>query len=205
MPKLIGTLGSPFVRKVRMVLAEKNIPYLMIENSPSQQGSIVPTVNPLGKVPAMLTDDERSLYDSRVIVEYLDTLHPDNPLLPPVGMARISVKRWEALADGLSDATVAVVSERRRENELQRSPEWIAKQMGKVQRAVTTLAEEIGDREWCHGDHLTLADLAVMAALGYVTLRLPEMDWRSEFPNLHAYFVRHAQRQSFIDTTPPAT
>jgi glutathione S-transferase len=202
MPKLLGTYNSPFVRKVRMALIEKRVPYVFIEAPPAAPGSIVPTVNPLGKVPALLTDDERSVYDSSVILEYLEVLHPEPALLPPPGMARVSVKRWEALADGICDAMSAVLTERRRENELQRSPEWIARQVGKIQRGVTTLADEIGGDEFCHGGRLTLADLAVMAALGFMEFRLPEINWRQEYPELGAYFSRHAQRKSFIDTMP---
>src|SRR5579871_2318551 len=105
MPVLLGSVNSPFVRKVRMLLLEKNIAFELTEVSPADPSSVLPEVNPLGKVPALLTDDERAVYDSSVIVEYLETLHPEPALLPPVGMERVSVKRWEALADGICDAT----------------------------------------------------------------------------------------------------
>jgi len=202
MPKLLGSYTSPFVRKVRMAFIEKNAPYVFIEAPPATQAPTVIEVNPLGKVPALLTDDDRALYDSSVIAEYIEVLHPQPVLLPAAGMARVSVKRWEALADGILDAAVAVLNERRRENALQRSPEWIAKQVGKIQRGVTTLADEIGDRVYCHGDALTLGDLSIMATLGFLDFRLPEIDWRGEYPDLAAYFARHATRKSFVDTIP---
>src|SRR5262249_43901493 len=118
MLKLFGTPASPFVRKVRMALIEKNIAFEFIVAPPNAPDSPVSEVNPLGKVPALLTADERSVYDSSVIVEYLEVLQPEPALLPLVGMQRVSVKRWEALADGMCDAAVAMTGEMRRENEL---------------------------------------------------------------------------------------
>src|SRR4051812_19840802 len=109
--KLIGTLSSPFVRKVRVILSYKNIHCEMVVDAPSQPGSRVTESNPLGKIPVLITDDGLPVYDSTVIAEYLDTIAPTPPLLPPVGLERIAVKRWESLADGLLDAAVAIVTE----------------------------------------------------------------------------------------------
>ena len=201
--KLFASPSSPYARKVRMVLAEKNVAYEFVNEGPSSPGSRIAMMNPLGKVPVLMTEDERVIYDSRVIVEYIEAVYPDQPMMPPAGLGRVSVRRWEALADGMTDAVVAVAVEQSRENDIQKNPQWIGKQIGKVQRALAVLNAEIGDRTYCHGDSYSLADIAIMAAMPYLSLRLPAIDWRSECPDLGRFFERNAQRQSFIDTTPP--
>ena len=201
--QLIGSPASPFVRKVRAVLVYKNIPCALIVDAPSQPGSRVSEYNPLGKIPVLLTDDGVAIYDSTVIVEYLDTLVPNPPLLPPVGMARVTVKRWEALANGLLDAAVAIVTERRRDP-AEQSPAWIQKQEGKVNNALAALSAGLGDKAWCHGDSASLADLATGIALGYLDFRFPEIAWRTRHANLARLQATLAAWPAFAQTTPPA-
>src|SRR6187431_3009467 len=112
--KLIAAPVSPYRRKVRIVLAEKRIEYDLIMDNPTDPATRVSDFNPLGKVPVLVLDDETTLFDSRVIVEYLDNASPVGRLIPDDTRHRIQVRRWEALADGCTDATVAVVMERRR-------------------------------------------------------------------------------------------
>jgi glutathione S-transferase len=202
--KLIATLTSPYARKVRVALAEKKIEYALVEDSPWVAGNGVAGVNPLGKIPVLVLDDGTRLFDSRVIVEYLDTVSPVSRLIPEPSRQRIAVKRWEALADGICDAAAAIFLERKRPAR-QQSAEWIERQRGKIDRAVVEMAAELGDRAWCNGEGYTLADIATGCALGYLDLRFPELDWRGAHPNLAALADKLATRPSFADTAPPAT
>ena len=200
--KLIASLTSPYARKVRIALAEKKIEYTLVEQSPWDAVNTVSEHNPLGKIPVLLMEDGMSLFDSRVIVEYLDSVSPVSRLIPEPARQRIAVKRWEALSDGICDAAAAVVLERKRPA-AQQSAEWIARQQGKMTRAVAELARDVGERTWCSGDTYTLADIAAGCALGYLDLRHPALDWRAEHPNLGRLAKKLARRASFADTAPP--
>jgi glutathione S-transferase len=199
--KLIGSLTSPFVRKTRVVLAEKKIDYEFVLESPWVEGNTVSDFNPLGKIPVLVLDDESTLFDSRVIVEYLDNMTPNNKLLPASGRERIAVKRWEALADGVTDAAVALFLEAKRPKK-QQSPEWIARQRGKVDLGLKAMAKEIGEGSWCFGNAMTLADIAVGSTLGYLAFRFADIDWREEHANLARLYDKLLQRPSFVDTVP---
>ncbi|OHC71531.1 MAG: glutathione S-transferase [Rhodocyclales bacterium GWA2_65_20] len=199
--KLIGSFTSPYVRKTRIVLAEKKIDYDFVLDSPWLEGSSVAKFNPLGKIPVLVLDDESTLYDSRVIVEYLDNMTPNNKLIPASGRERITVKRWEALADGISDAAAAAFLEAKRP-EGQRSQDWIARQRGKIALGLEALSEEIGESPWCFGNSLSLADVAVGAALGYLAFRFADIDWQSQHPNLGKLYEKLMQRPSFQETAP---
>ncbi len=201
--KLIGSLTSPYVRKVRVALAEKRIDYEMQVDLPWNEDTKVPEYNPLGKVPVLLLDDGTSLFDSRVIVEYLDTVTPLGRLIPEGNRERTLVKRWEALADGISDAAAATVIETRRPAKLQ-SKDWIARQRGKIDSGLKAVSIELGEKSWCSGDAYNLSDIAVGCALGFLDLRLPEIDWRASSPNLEKLYTKLMQRASFKDTVPPA-
>lgn len=201
--KLIGSLTSPYVRKVRVVLAEKRIDYEMQVDLPWNEDTKVPEHNPLGKVPVLLLDDGTSLFDSRVIVEHLDTITPLGRLIPEGNRERTLVKRWEALADGISDAAAAAVIESRRPAKLQ-SKDWIARQRGKIDKGLKAVSIELGEKTWCSGDAYNLSDIAVGCALGFLDLRLPDIDWRASYPNLEKLYAKLMQRASFKDTVPPA-
>lgn len=202
MNKLIGSLTSPFVRKVRIVAAEKHIDYEFVVDIPWDANSQVPDFNPLGKIPVWVFSDGRNLFDSRVIVEYLDQISPVHPLLPREARTRIQVKRWEALADGVTDAAATVFKERQRPP-AQQSQEWIARQLTKIDRGLAAMARELDKYDWCVENTYTLADIAVGCALGYLDLRFTgEIDWRRAQPNLSEFFDRLSQRPSFKNTVP---
>ena len=199
--KLIGSLTSPYVRKVRIVMAEKKLDYrLEIENVWSADTQIQ-TYNPLGKVPCLVMEDGGALFDSRVIVEYVDTLSPVARLIPQPGRDRAAVKCWEAIADGLLDACVTIVKEKQRP-EAQRSQEWIDRQYGKIHASLDAMDKSLGENAYCMGINYSLADIAVGCALGYLDLRFAELDWRTGHPNLARLYDKLAQRQSFVDTVP---
>jgi glutathione S-transferase len=201
--KLIASLTSPYARKVRIALAEKKIEYDLIEESPWKAETTVPNYNPLGKVPVFVLDDGTTLFDSRVIVDYLDTMSPVSRLIPEPNRQRIVVKRWEALADGICDAAVAIVLENKRATR-QQSKDWLDRQRRKVDLGLKELATELGDKTWCNGEAYSLADIATGCALAYLDLRHPAIDWRVAYPNLVKLAVRLAKRPSFAETTPPA-
>lgn len=202
MLKLIGALPSPFVRKVRIVLAEKKIDYDFITEDVWSKDTTIQSYNPLGKVPALVIDDDPALFDSRVIVEYLDASSPVHRLIPPNGRERVSVRRWEALADGLMDAAVLIRIERtQRPPELQ-SEAWVARQMAKIDASLAEMERCLGDDPWCEGVQMSLADIAVGCAVFYLDFRFADKDWRSGHPNLKRLSDKLALRQSFVDTRP---
>jgi glutathione S-transferase len=201
MMKLIGTTTSPYTRKVRVVLAEKRMECAFVVDVPNSDNSTVTQYNPLGKIPVLVLDDDSTLFDSRVIAEYLDNASPGNRLIPEEKRPRIQVRRWEALADGCTDAAIAVLMEKRRPVE-QQMPEWITRQQGKVDRALQMMADDLAAKTWCTGDFFTLADIAVGCCLGWLELRWPDLPWRRNHPNLARLADKLAQRQSFRDTAP---
>jgi glutathione S-transferase len=203
MMKLIGSLTSPYVRKVRIVLAEKKIEYEMIVDNPWEAVNQTSEHNPLGKVPVLLMEDGSALFDSRVIVEYLDTVTPLSRLIPEPTRQRLETKRWEALADGVTDAAVSALLESRRKAGEQ-SKTWSERQLGKVTLGVDAMAAELGDKPWCTGNAYGLADIATGACLGFLAFRFPQIEWREKHPALDKLFEKLMQKQSFIDTVPKA-
>jgi len=204
--KLLGSLTSPYVRKVRIVMAEKKLDYRFELTDVWSDASAIAEANPLCKVPCLVMEGGEAVFDSRVIVEYVDMLSPVGKLIPPSGRERVEVRTWEALADGLIDAAIlARLEQTWAGREGARSQAWIDRQMDKVHGALRAMSQGLGDRAWCAGNnHLSLADIAVGCALGYLDLRFPSIDWRAEHPNLARLHEKLAQRQSFIDTAPPA-
>jgi glutathione S-transferase len=196
--KLLGHDGSPYVRKVRIVLDEKRIPYEYVHARPSQPGSPVPDYNPLAKIPVLLTDEGKVIYDSPVIVDYLDALVAEPKLIPGGLEQRVDVKRWEALGDGVTDATVLVSHD----YDKVQTAEWHSKQRLKIDRGVAVMAKELGAREFCYGNRFSLADIAAGYALGYMDQMLPDIDWRAAHPNLARLAERLATRESFRKTLP---
>ena len=202
--KLIGSLTSPYVRKVRIVMAEKKLDY-QHELADVWADDKIFKANPLGKVPCLVLAGGEALFDSRVIVEYLDTRSPVSRLIPEASRERIEVRTWEALADGILDAAILARLEQtwsgRRDD--QRSQAWVDRQLGKVTASLHTASTGLGDKPWCSGVYLTLSDIAVGCALGYITFRFPQIAWRDAHENLAKLADKLALRQSFIDTLPP--
>ncbi|MHA4868294.1 glutathione S-transferase family protein [Duganella sp. PWIR1] len=200
--KLIGSLASPYVRKVRVVLAEKKLDYQFELENVWAADTTISQHNPLGKVPSLIMEDGTVLIDSRVMTEYLDTLTPVCKLLPPNGRDRADVKCWEALADGMLDAAVSVRLERTmRPKELQ-SEEWMARQMRKVDLSLQAMSRQLGEQAYCAGTHYSLADVAVGCALGWLSFRFPDIAWRDDHANLARLYDKLSERPSFKDTVP---
>jgi len=203
--KLLGSLTSPYVRKVRVVLAEKKLDVNFVLEDVWGQDNILAS-NPLGKVPCLVMEGGEAVFDSRVIVEYVDTLSPVGKLIPASGRERVEIKTWEALADGILDAAVSARLEQTWDGRTadQRSQAWVDRQMVRVHAALKASSLGLGDKPFCAGNHFTLADVAVGVALMYLDFRFPDIAWRAEYPNLVRLADKLATRQSFIDTAPPA-
>jgi glutathione S-transferase len=203
--RLIASLTSPYARKVRIVLAEKKLEYKLELDDPWSAQPQVAAHNPLGKVPCLLLDGGDALFDSRVIVEYVDTLSPLGRLIPERGRERAEVRTWEALADGVMDAAVAARLEAvwPGRTDAQRCQAWIDRHIDKVRAGVAVMARDLGEQPWCCGLHLSLADLAVGCALSYLDFRFPDLVWRTPYPNLVRLMDKLNQRPSFIQTQPP--
>lgn len=202
--KLIGSSASPYVRKVRIVMAEKKLDYQFVQENVWADDTTISTSNPLGKVPCLVMEGGEAVFDSRVIVEYLDTLSPVGKLIPPSGRERAEVKTWEALADGLVDAAILARLEATWAGRTpeQRSQAWIDRQLRKVHDSLKAMSQGLGDKNYCSGIHLSLSDIAVGCALGWLEFRFPEIAWRTEYPNLGRLLDRLMLRQSFADTKP---
>jgi glutathione S-transferase len=199
--KLIGSNASPYVRKVRVVMAEKKLDYQHVVEDVWSPATTINLSNPLGKVPCLVMEDGGAMFDSRVIVEYLDTLTPVGKLIPTGGRERASVKCWEALADGILDAAILMRLEKRRPPELQ-STDWIARQLGKVEDGLKAMSAGFDDTPYCAGNQYTLADVAVGCCLGWLSFRFPEITWREDYANLAKLYDKLAERPSFKDTQP---
>ena len=203
--KLIGSNTSPYVRKVRVVLAEKKLDYQFVEENVWADDTAISASNPLGKVPCLIMEGGEAVFDSRVIVEYLDGLSPVGKLIPATGRERAEVKTWEALADGVLDAGVAARLEGMWPGRAahERSQAWIDRQWGKVDAGVRAMAKGLGEKPYCSGNHLSLSDIAVVCALDWLSFRFPQQaTWRADHANLARLVDKLAARPSFADTLP---
>jgi glutathione S-transferase len=200
--KLLGSLASPYTRKVRVVLAEKKIECELEVADVQPVENPVNAHNPLGKVPTLVLGDGTALYDSRVIVEFLDARSPIGRLIPDETRDRVAVRRWEALADGVLDAGLLVRYETQRK-QLERSQAWSDKQVARIQRGLAAMAKDMESRSWCHGDRYSLADIAVGCCLGWLDFRRPgDLDWHREYPPLAQHYRKLMERAAFADTAP---
>ena len=200
--KLLASLASPYTRKVRIVLAEKHIECELVVVDVAPAENLVNQHNPLGKVPTLVLDDGTALYDSRVIVEFLDSSSPASRLIPEGNRERVAVRRWEALADGVLDAGLLVRYESLRP-EKERGTDWVAKQVARMKRGLERLNADLGSEDWCHGDRYSLADIAVACCIGWLDFRKPGgIDGRSGHPNLARHYDRLMERAEFADTAP---
>ena len=202
--KLLGSNTSPYLRKVRVVMVEKKLDYVLVPEDVWAAQTTISETNPLGKVPCLIMEGGEALFDSRVIVEYLDTLSPVGKLIPSVGRERAEIKTWEALADGVLDAAILARLEATWDGrtKVQRCQAWIDRQQGKIDASLKAMSKGLGEKPYCAGIHLSLADIAVGCALGYLDFRFPQIDWRTDYPNLHKLYDKLMLRPSFAETQP---
>lgn len=201
MYQLISATPSPYARKVRIALIEKDISFQLLTEVPWDSTTTTPKYNPLEKLPVLICDDGTSVYESRFILEYLELKHPIPALLPKDVDGILAARRLEVLCDGICDALVLMFFERMRPDASQ-SAEWTARQRRKVDGGVREIARLIGDRRSAVGESFGLGDIAVTTVLGYMSVRWPEMKWREKYTNLAAYSDRMEQRPSLRSTRP---
>lgn len=199
--KLIGSVTSPYVRKVRIVMAEKKLDYQFLLEDVWAENSSISLSNPLGKVPCLIMEGGDAIFDSRVIVEYLDALSPVGKLIPAQGRERAEVKTWEALADGVMEAALLARLEATWDGRTaeQRSAAWMARQMQKIDRALQAMSTGLAEKAYCSGVYFSLSDVAVGCALGYLDFRFPEIAWRQRHPHLARLQDKLALRPSFAE------
>ncbi len=199
--KLISATPSPYARKVRIALAEKNLPFELMTEVPWDSTTATPKYNPLEKLPVLILEDGSSVYESSFILQYLELKYPEPPLLPKDVDGHIAARRLEVLSDGICDAVVLTFFERMRSPEA-KSPEWLSRQRRKIEGGVREMARLVCDQGFAVGSTLGLGDIAVGTTLGYLSVRLPEFDWRALYPNLAAFSARIEQRPSFAASVP---
>jgi len=197
--KLYASTTSPYARKVRIALIEHGLDYEFIAESPSDPNSHVARLNPLGKVPLLQRDDGEVLFNSPMIVEYIDGLAAE-PLIPVDTGQRWQVQRWHALGDGIVDAVVARMLECRRDEDKQ-DVAFITKQEHKVAAGLAFASEQLRGSDYLFDGGLTMADIALAVALDYTDLRYPH-NWRDQHPALAQWLDTINQRPSFKDTVP---
>ncbi len=199
--KLWYSPTSPYVRKVLVTAIELGIrdQIELVRTDVWDPATTVGEINPLGRIPALETDDGEALYDSPVICEFLDARYGGHRLLPIDGDDRWRVLRLQALADGLLDAAFLGALELRRRPEALRWQEFIDRQRTVIGRALDRLEHEVDGRS----EQLDLGLLAAGCALGYADLRYPDIRWRDSRPRLAAWYARIAERDSFRETAPP--
>jgi len=200
--QLLGSLTSPFSRKVRICLIEKGIPFTLLLEDGWDVNTKLHEINPLGKIPCLVPPDGRPIFDSSVIANYIDGMSSINPLLPQLSLDKARVRTFEALADGLLDAAILARREKISRPSAEQSEKWIERQIGKVQASLQYLSNSIGASEYCYLNTFTIADIAVACALDWLEFRLPEITWRTDYPNLDLYFSRLSLRPSFLSTDP---
>ena len=201
MYKVISATPSPYARKVRIALAEKDVPFELITEVPWDATTKTPAYNPLEKLPILIRDDGDPVYESYLIMEYIERMHPQPPLVPNDDAGWLLAKRLEVLCDGVCDAFVLSFFERHRDTALQSAP-WLARQRRKIDGGLAEMSRLLGDKAHFTGDGFTLADIAAATAVSYLSVRWPEIDWRASYPRLLAHSDRMEERPSFQSSRP---
>ena len=201
MPNLnfIVSLTSPYVRKIRILLAEKKLPYEWILDDVWGQNPHVAAHNPLAQVPCLLIDKNDAVIDSRVIAEYLELLVPMH--LPSEPMQRIEALKWAALTDGLMDAAAKHRVEQLRPEALQ-WPDWLARQKGKLRAGLSVIETRLSTHPWLANDTYSVADIGLMCALNFIDFRQPDEAWRTDCPHIAQWEARLANQPAFAQTLP---
>jgi glutathione S-transferase len=200
--KLYASPGSSFARKIRVMLMEKNVSHEVVMLNLWEPNDYQ-TISPIGKVPALRLDDGRVLINSPLIADYVDGKYPQPRFIPADPDARLEVRRWEAVADGMMDAVAASLYENRFHNEASRSQAFLDRQRGKIDAGLAAIDAFLGSRAWLVGNAMSLADLAIACHLGFVALRVPHFFPQERFANLARLCNAVAARESMKKTAPP--
>ena len=198
--KLYGSPASPYVRKARVLILEKKIKCEFVNEDPWAEDSNIPSRNPLGKVPALEIEPGNYLFESVLVLHYLD--HVDGKSITPKDAAGYwQTQWWQALGHGIIDAAVTRILETRRPEEKQMASK-IAREEARIHRATATAEGRFKGGSYLVGNRFSLADVVLGVALQYVDFRYAH-DWRSSAPRLGDWHAGIAQRKSFQETLPP--
>jgi len=200
--KLVGSYTSPYVRKISIVMLEKGITFEFVNDMPYEAQNKVTQYNPLGKVPALVTDDGDVWFDSPIIVQYLELLDIAPALLPREPLASLKIRQIEALADGIMDAGLVSVREQARPP-AQQSETELLRQREKITRSLDALEKYVADGT-LNANELNIATIAVACAMSYLNFRRVSPGWCVDRPNLVKLVETLFQRESFARTEPPA-
>jgi glutathione S-transferase len=198
--KLISATPSPYARKVRIALAEKNIPFELLTEVPWNSTTATPQYNPLEKLPVLILEDGTGVYESSYILDWLELKFPETPMLPKDVDGILQARKLDVLCNGVCDAAVLTFFERQRENG--GSAAWTARQRRKIDGGMAEIARLIGTRTWAVGDQFGLGDIAAGSVFGYLSVRLKELPIRELYPDLAAYSDRLEARASFAESKP---
>lgn len=203
--KLVGSLTSPYVRKVRVQLHEKEIPFEFVLENVWDESTRIADYNPLGKVPCLILDGGQTVFDSLVISGTLEYMLPTIPLLPSDPKMRALVRTMESLGAGICDAAVGILLEKRFHDEGQASQVVLDRQLQKIENSLAWLSHNIKTTPGFYlTEHFSLADVSVGCALFYLDFRMPDLGWRDTYPEIAEYADRLSHRPSFENTQPEA-
>ncbi|MBD2103175.1 glutathione S-transferase family protein [Leptolyngbya sp. FACHB-261] len=192
---------SPYARKVRIVLAEKALACDLKETDIVNKPAELLNLSPIGRVPVLVDEDGTSLWDSTLIVEYLDETYPAPRFYPEESRLRLRCRQWEDLADTLGDTAVALWQQKRKGNAA--DPAEVAKSQAMLDRLLPALERQLNSAACLLGDAWTAADVAAVSALGYYSLRFGQ-DWQQRYPRVGQWYETLHQRESVRSTVPQA-
>lgn len=200
--QLILSLTSPYARRVRIAALENQIPFDITVDVPWNEDTKVTSLNPAGKVPVWVTPDQEVFYDSRVIVEFLE-ITGGYKFSSPDPIQYLQIKKIEALAEGVMDASLYLFAERKKRPLELQHPWWIERQFAKVHRGLKALQSLVGNNQYLYENRFTTADMALISALGYVQLRFNEdFHLEDQYPQLGHYYLNQMKRESVAATVP---
>lgn len=198
--KLYGSTTSPYVRKARVLVREKNLPCEFVVSDPWPDDSTIIAKNPFSKVPVLEIGPDNYLFESVLVVHYLDNVD-GRPLTPNDPAGYWQAQWWQALGNGIIDAGIARIMEMRRPEDKQ-MPEKIVREEKRIQRAIGLAESAVKSGEFLVGRRFSLADLVLGVGLQYTDFRYPH-DWRSKHPGLAEWHAGITRRKSFEETLPP--
>ncbi len=201
MLKLLSATPSPFARKVRVVLLEKNIPFELKTINPWNMNADIERFNPLGKIPVLITANNETIYDSKFIIEWIEHNYPDPAVFPTDAKTKFKAQQIQVIADGICEALILLFIENMRP-EPQQSKPWSERQIKKISNGLQALEQQISNDEFCVDNTFGIADISVVSAVDYLSLRFKTYEWRNKFTRISKFVARQSARQSFIETMP---
>ena len=201
MLKLLSATPSPFARKVRVVLLEKNIPFELKTINPWNMNADIERFNPLGKIPVLITANNETIYDSKFIIEWIEHNYPDPAVFPTDAKTKFKAQQIQVIADGICEAVILLFFENMRPDPQQSKP-WAERQIKKISNGLQALEQQISNDDFCVDNTFGIADISVVSAVDYLSLRFKTYEWRNKFTRISKFVARQSARQSFIETMP---